>query len=308
VATLSVVIPATDRRPTLERTVAAVARAAESPEEVIVVEEPHHIGPAAARNLGSRDATGDVLVFVDADVEVHEDAFVRIRAAFDNDSELTAIFGSYDDDPAAGSIVSDFRNLLHHHVHHQSEGPATTFWAGLGAVRRDVFLSVGGFDETRFASSSVEDIELGTRLAREGGRIVLDPLIQGKHLKSWTLADMVHTDLLRRGVPWLRLMLEDGSHSTALNLGWRHRLGTGGSVLLLAAIVRRSYRVAVGILAFLVILDRPFYELLFRRRGGRHLAAGVPLHIAHRLTAAIAVPVAITAHLLQKWSHRGDRE
>jgi GT2 family glycosyltransferase len=297
VVSLSVVIPATDRPSTLERALAAVARATAGPEEVIVVDEPSEAGPAAARNLGSTRAGGDVLVFVDADVEVHRDVFSRIRAAFD-DAGLDAIFGSYDDDPDAGTLVSDFRNLLHHHVHHQSAGAATTFWAGLGAVRRDVFLRVGGFDEHKFPLSSIEDVELGIRLHRAGSRIVLDPRIQGKHLKRWTLAGMTETDLLRRGVPWLRLMLEDRSHSTALNLGWRHRAGTAASVALAAGLARRKFRLVAGALGFLVILDRPLYELLFRRRGSRQAAVGVPLHVVHRLTAAAAVPVALLAHAL----------
>lgn len=263
-----------------------------------MVDEPPEAGPAAARNLGSRRAGGDVLVFVDADVEVHHDVFSRIRSAFDEDAGLDAVFGSYDDDPAAGTVVSDFRNLLHHHVHHQSAGAATTFWAGLGAVRRDVFARVGGFDEKRFPLSSIEDVELGVRLHRQGGRIVLDPRIQGKHLKRWTLASMAETDLLRRGVPWLRLMLEDRSHSSALNLGWHQRAGTAGSLVLLAGLGRRKLRLAAGALGFLVLLDRPLYELLFRRRGGRQAAAGVALHVVHRLTAAAAVPVALLAHAL----------
>src|SRR5215208_16952 len=295
--TLTVVIPATDKRVTLDRTVAAVASASEAPEEVIVVDRPAHLGPAAARNLGSRQATGDVLIFVDADVEVHGDAFARIRNAFENDISLAAIFGSYDDDPGAAGIVSDFRNLLHHHVHQEGAGAATTFWAGLGAIRRDVFLALGGFDEERFPMPSVEDIELGMRLHAQGGRIVLDPAIQGKHLKNWTLASMTKTDLLRRGVPWLRLVFENHPGSTALNLGWRHRIGTGASLLLLHGLARRNRRLVGGSLAFLIALDRRFYLLLLRRRGARAMAVGVPLHVVHRLTSAAAVPIAVTSHL-----------
>src|SRR5881275_2620193 len=147
---LSLVVPATDGPVTLERVLAAVERADASPDEVIVVREPERLGPAAARNRGAQLATADVLVFVDADVEVHPDAFGRIRAAFDEDPELAALFGSYDDDPGADGVVSAFRNLLHHHVHHEGAGPATTFWAGLGAVRRDVFEAAGGFDAERY--------------------------------------------------------------------------------------------------------------------------------------------------------------
>jgi Glycosyl transferase family 2 len=297
VTRLSVVIPATDARSTLDRVVAAIQRAADGPEELIVVDQPLELGPAAARNLGARRASGDIIVFVDADVEVHEDAFARIRAAYAGDAELSAVFGSYDDDPESGGIVSDFRNLLHHHVHQHGAGAATTFWAGLGAVRRDVFLEVGGFDETRFRLPSVEDIELGMRLHDSGRRVVLDPAIQGKHLKVWTFATMIRTDLLQRGVPWLRLVLEKTPRATALNLGWSHRVGTGASVLLVVALLRRKLWLVGASLALLLAVDRPFYQLLLRRRGPGFAAAGVPLHLVHRLTAAASVPIAVTGHL-----------
>jgi GT2 family glycosyltransferase len=299
VTTLTVVIPATDGPETLGRTVAAVRRASRPPEELIVVDRPRHLGPAGARNLGSRQASGDVLVFVDADVEVHADAFARIRDAFE-DQSLAAVFGSYDDDPGARGVVSDFRNLLHHHVHHDGAGAATTFWAGLGAIRRDVFLAFDGFDEQRFPKPSVEDIELGMRLHAQGHSIVLDPAIQGKHLKSWTLLNMAKTDLLRRGVPWLRLVIESHPGSTALNLGWRHRIGTGASLVLLVGLIRRNALLMGSTLALLVVLDRRFYLLLLRRRGARLVAVGVPLHVVHRLTSAAAVPIAITSYLFGK--------
>ena len=180
--TLSAVVPATDAPATLSRVRAAIESATELPEELLIVDRPREAGAAEARNIGARRARGDVLVFVDADVEVHPDVFARIRAAFEIDPRLAAVFGSYDDSPAAPGVVSGFRNLLHHYVHQQSGGDATTFWAGLGAIRRDVFVAVGGFDErmdrdwiSLFRRSSVEDIELGMRLAAAGWRIVLDP-------------------------------------------------------------------------------------------------------------------------------------
>lgn len=298
--TLTVIIPATDGRVTLERAVAAVQRADAPPEELIVIDQPTGLGPAAARNRGSHRARGDILVFVDADVEVHEDSLTRIRSAFDRDPNLAAVFGSYDDDPDVDGVISDFRNLLHHHVHQQNAGYATTFWAGLGAIRRDVFLEAGGFDEERFTCSSIEDIELGSRLHAGGSKLLLDPRIQGKHLKDWTLASMTKTDLIYRGVPWLRLVLERRSRPTALNLGWRHRVSSGASLLLLVGLMRRSSRLVVAMSAFLVALDWPFYKLLFRRRGLRLVAAAIPLHVIHRLTAVAAVPLALAGHVLAK--------
>ena len=299
--TLAVVIPASDRPATLDRALAAVHAASEPPEEVIVVDRPAHIVSSAARNLGAHRSGADIVVFVDADVEVHSDVFVRIRADFAADPELTAIFGAYDDDPAAGSLVSDFRNLLHHHVHHEGAGPAKTFWTGLGAVRREAFLAVGGFDESR---AWIRDIEFGMRLHREGGVIVLDPSIQCKHLKHWTLMSMLETDLLRRGVPWLRLVLDGRADPSTLNLSWRNRVGAGASVTLVAALARRNLRLAGTALAVLLLVDGDFYSLLLRRRGPKMLAAGVPLHVLHRLTAVAAIPVALGAHVLDRRSVR----
>src|SRR5918994_6307154 len=70
VTTLSVVIPATDGPTTLGLVSAAIDCAADPPEEVIIIESPQDLVPAAARNLGARSAQNDVIVFVDADVEV----------------------------------------------------------------------------------------------------------------------------------------------------------------------------------------------------------------------------------------------
>jgi len=286
VTRLSAIVPATNDPPTIERCVAALADA----DELIVVDSASAPGPAAARNEGAARATGDVLVFVDADVVAHRDALARIRAAFEADPDLAALFGSYDDEPEDPGVVSGFRNLLHHHVHQTAAGSATTFWAGLGAIRRDVFEARGGFDAGRYPYPSVEDIDLGLRVSAAGGRIRLDPTIQGTHLKRWTLAGMLHTDFARRGVPWAELLLDRSGGSTALNLGWPHRLS---ALVVLAAVASRRRRVAAASIVAFVALNADFYGLLLRQRGPLHAAAGIGLHALHHLAGIAAVPTAI---------------
>jgi len=304
VTSLSVVVPATDAPATLDECIRAIEAAVDSPEDLIIVDTPRGAGPAAARTSGARRARGDVIVFVDSDVAVHPDAFERIQTAFAADPTLTALFGSYDDDPRPGGVVSDFRNLLHHHVHQTAAGPASTFWAGLGAVRRDEFIASGGFDERNFPRPSIEDIDLGMRLVDRGGRIVLDPLLQGKHLKRWTLAGMIETDFAARGVPWVTLLLRRGSGSTALNLGWTHRATAAASLALLAALARRRLPLSAGLLVLIITLNQSFYRLLLRRRGAAVVAAGLPLHIIHHLAGVAAVPAGVRRHLLGRRSRR----
>jgi GT2 family glycosyltransferase len=302
-ARLSAIVPATNAPPTLDRVLEAIQAAAEPPEEVIVVREGG--GPADARNRGAAGATGDVLVFVDADVVPHADAFRRIRQAFDGDPGLDALFGSYDDRPDAPGLVSAFRNLLHHHVHQQGAGAATTFWAGLGAIRRDVFAAAGGFDAERYPVPSVEDIDLGARLTAAGRRIELDPDVQGTHLKAWSLASMVESDFRHRGVPWVELLLRHRTGSAALNLGWRHRLSALASVAAAVSLLRGRRAALAGSLAALVALNSSFYALLARRRGRLESALGVGLHALHHLAGALSVPAGIARFLRAGGRDRG---
>jgi hypothetical protein len=290
-----VIVPATNRPLSLARCLAAIEVARGRDDEVVVVTEPPFSGPARARNDGAARATGDVLVFVDADVEVHRDALERIAATL-ADPGVDAVFGSYDDEVATRGIVSAFRNLLHHHVHHEGAGAATTFWAGVGAVRRDRFVAAGGFDAVRYTRPSIEDVELGGRLSAAGSQIVLDPAIQGTHLKQWSLLEMLRTDFASRGVPWVTLLLRGGVHPGALNAGWRHRLSALASLGAAGAVVRRRPVVAGGALAALVALNRSFYGLLARRLGAPSAAAGVGLHALHLIAASAAVPAGLLAH------------
>ncbi len=295
-ATLSAIVPASNAPPTLSRAVAAIARSASAPEELIVVDGPPGLSAVEARNAGAWRAHGDILVFVDADVEVHPDAFARLRVMFESDPGLTAVFGSYDDEPACPRTVSAFRNLLHHHVHQSAAGPALTFWAGLGAVRREAFFGVGGFDARRFSHPSVEDIELGARLVAAGARIRLEPGVRGKHLKAWTLRSMLWTDFARRGMPWVGLQLREGRSSTALNCGWRHRLSAGVCLSGLVGVIRGRPEVAASSVLALATLNRSFYALLARRNGRRQAAVGVGLHALHHLCAVAAVPAGVAVH------------
>src|SRR5262249_49391993 len=103
-------------------------------------------GPAFARNIGAREASSSVLVFVDADVAIHSDVLLRFSEHFERSALTAAVMGSYNAAPLDPSTVSTFKNLMHHYVHQHSAERASSFWAGLGAIRADVFRQLGGFD------------------------------------------------------------------------------------------------------------------------------------------------------------------
>jgi len=180
-------------------------------------------GPAYARNLGAREATGDILFFIDADVCVYPHTLARVRANFGQDPALSAVIGSYDDQPESQDFLSMYRNLMHCYVHHRSRREACTFWSGCGAIRKSVFQEYSGFDES-YDRPAIEDIELGYRMARDGKKMVLDTSIMVKHLKRWSFLGLVKTDIVDRGIPWTELILRDKKLPNDLNLQLSQRV------------------------------------------------------------------------------------
>jgi hypothetical protein len=254
--TVSVVIPVHNAAAHLERCLTALSRSTYDRYECIVVDDGStdaspqvarrhgarvialagNHGPAYARNRGSEAAQGDVLLFIDADVCVHSGTVGAVARAFAGDPGLAALMGSYDDQPGDPSFLSQYKNLFHHYVHQHGREEASTFWSGCGAMRRALFLELGGFNEG-YAKACIEDIELGFRLRKAGHRIRLEKGIQATHLKRWDFVNLVITDLFRRGVPWVALMLRDRREVRDLNLTWDMRVSTVLTYLLVATLV-----------------------------------------------------------------------
>jgi hypothetical protein len=214
-----------------------------------------------------------------------------VTRVFGAHGDVAAVFGSYDAHPAAPGTVSRYRNLLHHFVHQQGNREASTFWAGCGAIRRSVFLALGGFDEERFRHPSIEDIELGVRMRDLGHRILLDKELTGTHLKRWTLGSMIRTDITRRALPWARLILERGSRPNDLNLKRDQRASAGLVVLACLSaplMLLRLESAALTVVALLaaIVLNWTLYRFLARQGGVGFAVACVPLHLLYFLYSA----------------------
>lgn len=250
-------------------------------------------GPGNARNLGARIARAPLLCFIDADVLVRPDTLPQFVAMFENDPALTAAFGSYDTQPHHQDALSQYRNLLHHFVHQTGHEQASTFWAGCGAVRRDAFLAVGGFDAVTYARPSIEDIELGYRLRAASGQIRLAKDIQVKHLKRWTLWSILKTDIRDRALPWTDLIVRTGQLPNDLNLSTTSRVSAISVFALLGLLafgIVKPFAWAAAALPLLTLLacNRGLYAFFVRQRGLAFLPPALLLHWTYFAYSALA--------------------
>lgn len=323
---LSVIVPAYNSAGALPDVLEAIRNASPEAETIVVddastddtaavarsfgarvVSLSHNSGPAAARNRGAEAASAPILVFVDADVIIAPDALARVRQVLASGTDIAAVIGSYDDAPAANTLISRYRNLLHHHMHQIAASQTQNFWSGLGAVRREAFEAVGGFDAGRYAKPSVEDIDLGYRLSAAGYTIRLDRHILGTHLKRWSLTDMVRTDVFRRALPWTRLILAHRPDA-ALNASPRQQMCGYLAVLALLALPAAVFwPPALGItaasVAAVVVLNADFFRLLYRRLGWK-ASLCLPLHLLYYLCGVLGYALGRLEHLITPASRR----
>jgi GT2 family glycosyltransferase len=239
--TVTFAVPAHNAASTLPLTIASLRRAQPPGSEIVVVDDgslddtqqvaeslvgaqhvvrrPCQGGAARARNDAARIATNDVLFFVDADVTVTPEAVAGALRHLDEGAD--AVFGAYTALPPEGyrNAATTFKNLIHHFTHHESAtDDARTFWSGFGAVRRDAFERVHGFDPAVTRSADVEDIHLGYRLHNAGYRIVLDPALEVSHHKGYGTKTLILSDVFHRAIPWARAMVQLRRFDRDLNL------------------------------------------------------------------------------------------
>ncbi|MEO8453840.1 MAG: glycosyltransferase, partial [Sphingomicrobium sp.] len=309
---VSVIVPAYNAEATITECLKALAAAMQPVDELIVFDDGstdstrsiaeaagarivcnsgRPRGPAHGRNAAAASAARPYLMFVDADVIIHRDAIDQLVEEVGR-SGAVAAFGSYDDHPRSRRLPALYANLRHHFVHQSGIRDASTFWSGIGLMRTDVFREFGGYDDVLFAHPSIEDVELGMRLISAGKKIRLVPAAQGTHWKDWTLWRVWHTDVVRRALPWSRLIADGQVAEADLNLAKKERalalLALSLPVALVGGVFFHPLWIgAAALIALYVIGIFPFVRVLARRMNPVQLTAAIAMHLCYHIYASV---------------------
>ncbi|HEX3707992.1 MAG TPA: glycosyltransferase [Mycobacteriales bacterium] len=141
------------------------------PEGVATIALADNAGVPEGRNIGAKASVGDVLLFLDDDIElVGEDLLARAIAQFASDDRL-AVLQPRAVDPTDGSTAR--RHIPRLRVGDPARsGDVAWFWEGAALIRRTAFDAVDGWPGDFFYGH--EGIEVAWRLVDAGYRIRYD--------------------------------------------------------------------------------------------------------------------------------------
>lgn len=261
-------------------------------------------GPAHARNLGVDESKSSILFFMDADVTIPPNTMEQIVSTFRWDPGLAALFGSYDNEPAGKNFLSQYKNLFHHYVHQTASEAASTFWGACGAIRRDIFMAMGGFDE-RYRQPSIEDIEFGYRVNHGGYRIRLCKELQVKHLKRWGFISLLKSDFFHRALPWTARILRDRRFINDLNLRFSSRMSVILTYALLGTLIGAwwwsgSLAIASALALLLLSINKPVYKFFLRKRGFWFMIGTIPWHWFYFFYSGLAFAIGLAQFLFSR--------
>ncbi|WP_026100509.1 glycosyltransferase family 2 protein [Fortiea contorta] len=139
--------------------------------------EQDHAGPAVARNLGVKQAIGEIIIFIDSDLVVlsnflqaHADALLQGKEKLASDRFFTY-----------GAVIntSNFANPTAE-PYKITDFSAAFFATGNVAIPKHWLEKAGLFD-TSFQLYGWEDLELGVRLKKLGLKLIKCPAAVGYH-------------------------------------------------------------------------------------------------------------------------------
>jgi len=206
---ISVVIPSYNTAHTIGQTLEALARqTTTASREVVVVDcspddsvadvcrrfsdvrlirETQRFNPGEGRNIGAKAASGQLLVFVDADVHLAPSALDAALAYYRAGHFM---FGGALELEENGATTASF--LEHYFFNHEAQAsrpecPRANLSSALMVVERELFLGAGGFADI----PRMQDTELSERMVGRGVSLMFTPTVLGHQVQDSALAQVL---------------------------------------------------------------------------------------------------------------------
>jgi glycosyltransferase involved in cell wall biosynthesis len=173
--------------------------------------------PAVARNRGAATASGDPIVFLDADCTPATGWLERLLQAHDAGADVVG--GALDLPLGLTATARCDYYCGWYHVHsRRPAGEVLNHPPGNLSVRREAFLRTGGFTERQPIAYAHEELAWQSAVRLAGGRIVFEPAAMVYHHNRPGFAN-----LLRRNYRWGYSAIESKAQFGAVRAQWIYR-------------------------------------------------------------------------------------
>jgi glycosyltransferase involved in cell wall biosynthesis len=171
-----------------------------------VIEVQNGNGANNARNTGAMNASGDVFVFMDADIVIGRETMLGIVETLE-EKYIDAVVGIYTAKHRHESFVSQYKNLWVRYSYIKSPPAIDWLFGSISGIKREAFEKLGGFNVELLAKHGHDDIELGKRFARADLNIVLNMDVEVEHLKQYNLISFIKNEF-HRSMGFARLAVQ----------------------------------------------------------------------------------------------------
>lgn len=166
-------------------------------------------GVSKARNAAARAASGEIILFIDADCIVMPDT-IELCVERLQEGDCVSVGGAYTLEPWDKDFFSTFQSIYIHHAETKVEHPDYIATHCM-AIRKKTFDEFGGFIEDYFIGqeASVEDVELSHRLLEAGYRLCRPREILVQHMFRFNLTRSVK-NAIKKSKYWTMYSLYKG--------------------------------------------------------------------------------------------------
>jgi glycosyltransferase involved in cell wall biosynthesis len=153
-------------------------------------------GAGKARNLGTQGFSGQVVVFIDSDVQIYEGTIASLVKPI-KEKLADATVGSYSKKRSL-NFYDDYKSFyLANKYNTEGRYLRNTFWSAICSMDFKTYTILNGFKDC-YSGAGPEDIDTGVELSLQGARILSVPQAMGKHLSSFNFSKLLKNDL-RKG-------------------------------------------------------------------------------------------------------------
>jgi glycosyltransferase involved in cell wall biosynthesis len=307
---ISIIIPTYNAERTLDKCLKAIFSSNNKDFEVLVVDDgskdnsirianlyncrilktDKNRGASFARNLGAKNANGDILLFIDSDIVIKEDT---LNLILDSLKRYSAVFGIYTPKPGVDKILCLYQNYYAYRSMKDTKEITNMFYSYCAAIKKELFFKVGGFNES-WTRATFEDVEFGLRLAEKGIKIYLNKEIEVIHHVDYNIKKFIK-NYFYKSLDLTKFMLEKKKISLN-NEGWtnyRNRISliTGLLIIPIFFLNFIYFWMFIPLIIFLLIfigINFHFYKYLLKEKP-KYILGGFFLNILVNIIAAIGI-------------------